>query len=82
MSALFCKKQGLKTMNYSKNVLMKGLFLSVAIYQMQAVLNLLIIHENEKNDIILLLVKQNDLICCKCQRQLAPHLDYLPKLIL
>ena len=57
MSALFCKKQGMETMNYSKKVLMKGLILSSAIYQMHAVLNLLIIHEKENIGIILLLVK-------------------------
>ena len=39
---------------------MKGLILFAAIYQMHAVLNLLIIHEKQKiGKIILLLTKQN-----------------------
>ena len=47
-------------MKYTKNVLMKGLILFAAIYQMHAVLNLLIIHEKQKiGKIILLLIKQN-----------------------
>ena len=47
-------------MKYTKNVLMKGLILFAAIYQMHAVLNLLIIHEKQKiGKIILLLTKQN-----------------------
>ena len=52
----------IETMYYSKSVLKKGLILFAGIYQMHAVLNLLIIHEKEKIDIILLLVKQNPLI--------------------
>ena len=35
-------------MKYTKNVLMKGLILFAIIYQMHAVLNLLIIHEKQK----------------------------------
>ena len=47
-------------MKYTKNVLMRSLILFAAIYQMHAVLNLLIIHEKQKiKKIILLLVKQN-----------------------
>ena len=47
-------------MKYTKNVLMKGLILFAAIYQMHSVLNLLIIHEKQKiGKIILLLTKQN-----------------------
>ena len=47
-------------MKYTKNVLIKGLILFAAIYQMHAVLNLLIIHEKQKiGKIILLLTKQN-----------------------
>ena len=38
VSALFCKKQDMETMNYSKNVLMKDLILFAIIYQMHAVL--------------------------------------------
>ena len=68
-------------MNYSKNVLMKGLILFAAICQMYALLNLLFIHEKEKNDIILLLANQNPLIYCHSQGQLAPHFNYLPRLI-
>ena len=71
----------METMNYSKNVLMKGLILFAAIYQMHALLNLLFIYEKEKNDNILLLVNQNPLIYCHSQGQLAPHLDRLPRLI-
>ena len=49
---------------------------------MHAALSLIIIHEKEKIDnIILLLVKQNPLIYCQCQKELAPHLDCFPKLI-
>ena len=43
----------IETMYYSKSVLKKGLILFAGIYQMHAVLNLLIIHEKEKIDIIL-----------------------------
>ena len=57
MSALFCEQQDVGRMKYTKNVLMRSLILFAAIYQMHAVLNLLIIHEKQK--IILLLVKQN-----------------------
>ena len=65
-------------MNYIKNVLLKGLILTSAIYQIYAVLNLLIIHEVQKIDnFIILLVKHNP---CQCQKILAPHLDCLPKL--
>ena len=47
-------------MKYTKNVLMKGLILFAAIYQMHAVLNLLTIYEKQEIDkITLLLVKQN-----------------------
>ena len=47
-------------MKYTKNVLLKGLILFAAIYQMHAELNLLIIHEKQKiGKIILLLTKQN-----------------------
>ena len=47
-------------MKYTKNVLLKGLILFAAIYQMHAELNLLIIHEKQKiGKIILLLIKQN-----------------------
>ena len=45
MSALFCKKQ--ETMNYLKNILMKGLILFAVIYQMHEVLNLLFIYEKK-----------------------------------
>ena len=46
-----------------KNVAMEGLILFAAFYQMDAMLNLPIMHEKEKNEnIILLLVKQNPLI--------------------
>ena len=61
MNALSCKKEEMETMNYSKNDLTQGLILFPAIYQMHAVLNLLIIHEKEKTVIFLLLVKQNPL---------------------
>ena len=82
MSALICKKQDVETMNYTKNVLMKGLILFTLIYKMYAVLNLLTIHEKDNIDnIIFLLAKQNPLIYCQCQRELPPHLDCLPKLI-
>ena len=48
----------METMSYAKNVLMKGLVLFTAIYQIHAVLNLLIIHKKEKIDnIVILLVK-------------------------
>ena len=41
-----------------------------------ALLNLLIIHEEQNiNNIILLLVKQNPLIYCQYQKVLPPHLD-------
>ena len=61
---------------------MKGLILFTVIYQMHAVLNLLIIHGKEKiNNIILSLAKQNPLIYCQCRRKLAPDLDCLPKFI-
>ena len=60
---------------------MKGLILFAAIYQIHSVLNLLFIHEKEKNDIIILLVNQNPLIYCHSQGQLGPHLDCLPRLI-
>ena len=60
MSALFCEQQDVGRMKYTKNVLMRSLILFAAIYQMHAVLNLLIIHEKQKiKKIILLLVKQN-----------------------
>ena len=52
-------------MNYSKNILLKGLILFAVIYQMHAVLNLLIIYEKQKIDIIVLLVRQNLIIHCK-----------------
>ena len=71
----------IETMYYSKSVLKKGLILFAGICQMHAVLNLLIIHEKEKIDIILLLVKQNRPIYCQCQRKLSPHVECLPKLI-
>ena len=61
---------------------MKGLILFAAINQMYAVLNLLIINEKAKNDITLLLVKENPLIYCQRQKQQAPHLDCLHKLSL
>ena len=60
MSALFCKQQNIETMKHIKNVLMKSLILFAAIYHMHTVLNLLITHEKQKIDkIILLLLKQN-----------------------
>ena len=37
MSAPFRKKQDMETINYSKNVLVKGLILLAAIYQMSTV---------------------------------------------
>ena len=43
----------METMNYSKNVLMKGLILFTLIYKMCAVLNLLIIHEKGNIDNII-----------------------------
>ena len=60
---------------------MKDLNLFDTIYQMYAVLNLLFIHEREKNDILLLFLNQNPLIYCHSQGQLAPHLDCLLRLI-
>ena len=39
----------METMKYTKNVFMKGLILFEAIYQMHAMLNLLIIHKKTKN---------------------------------
>lgn len=45
-------------MNYIKNVFIKGLILTAAIYQMYTVLNLLIVHDEQKiGNIIILLVK-------------------------
>ena len=45
-------------MKYTKNVFMKSLILFEAIYQMHAMLNLLIIHKKQKIVNITLLVKQ------------------------
>ena len=39
----------METMNYQKMLLLEGLILFAAIYQMDAMLNLLIMHEKEKN---------------------------------
>ena len=58
VSALFCKQQDMETMKYTKNVFMKSLILFEAIYQMHAMLNLLIIHKKQKIVNITLLVKQ------------------------
>ena len=44
---------------------MKGLILTAAIYQIHALFNLLIIHEEQKIDSITLLVKQDPLIYCQ-----------------
>ena len=49
MSPLFWKQQVMETMNYQKMLLLEGLILFAAIYQMDAMLNLLIMHEKEKN---------------------------------
>ena len=58
MNDILWKKQDLKTMKYSKNVLMKGLILFTAINKTYAVLNLLIIHGKDIIDsITFLLVK-------------------------
>ena len=70
-------------MSYSKNVLMKSLVLFAEIYQMDAVLNLLITHEKKINNIILLLVKQkssNILSMPKgtgCTFGLSPQIDFI-----
>ena len=66
----------------TQSILIKDLILLATIYHMHAVLKLLIIHGKQKIDnIILLLVKQNPLTYCQCQKILTPHLDCLPKLI-
>ena len=50
----------MERIEYTKNVLMKSLTLFAKIYQMHAVLILLIIHEKQKfGNIILWLVKEN-----------------------
>ena len=43
----------METMKYTKNVFMKSLILFEAIYQMHAMLNLLIIHKKQKIDNII-----------------------------
>ena len=50
MSALFLQTAGMETMKYIKNVLIKGLILFAAFYQMHAVLYLLIIHDDFPDD--------------------------------
>lgn len=57
---IFYKQQEMETIEYTKNVLMKSLTLFAKIYQMHAVLILLITHEKQKfGNIILWLVKEN-----------------------
>ena len=57
-----------------EELLMKGLVLTTGDYHMHAVLNLLIIQEEQKIDNInLLLAKQDPLIYWQYQEVLAPH---------